>query len=59
MNEQANLSYHCCVLTDDVLQLILDVSNLSSETEFSVIVLNTVQYALDSDKRESSVPAPC
>ena len=47
---QANLSYHSCVLTDDVLQLVLDVSNLSSETEFSVIVLNTVQYALDSSQ---------
>ena len=45
---QLNVSYHCRVLTDDVLQLSLNVCNLCSETELSIIVLNTVQNALDS-----------
>ena len=47
---EVNSSNHCCVLTDDVLQLSLNVCNLSSETELSVIVLNTVQYALDKSQ---------
>ena len=51
--EQLNVSYHCRVLTDDVLQLVLDVVNLKLEISELIATLITLQCSFNN--RQTSV----
>ena len=50
---ELNVSYHCRVLTDDVLQLVLDVVNLKLEISELIAILITLQCSFNN--RQTSV----